>query len=185
MCTCLWIAPWLRDRHRGALSALSQVGSRDPYPRRLETHLRAGLSADLAGVAGARGFAPATHSCGSSSNPGVLAVLGLSSLEASERAEAVTRAEPGRRPSTHFSNRASRVWAALPVVIAVWFSSYFAFLATHIEVWPRDGRGYLIVPLDARWLYYLYRPLMHVDGVLTGMRFHIGPHDEPRGSDAR
>jgi hypothetical protein len=31
-----------------------------------------------------------------------------------------------------------------------------------------DGSG--------RLLYYLWRPLTYVDGAMTGMRFHIGPH---------
>ena len=25
-------------------------------------------------------------------------------------------------------------------------------------------------------LYYLWRPLSYLDGVITGVRFHIGPH---------
>ena len=60
-----------------------------------------------------------------------------------------------------------------------------AFRASHVEVWPRDGRRYLIIPSSARWLYYLYRPLMYVDGALTGMRFHIGPHGEAAGATDR
>jgi hypothetical protein len=69
--------------------------------------------------------------------------------------------------------RTMRVLVMPLVLVALWGASYVAFRATHVEVWPRDGRRYVIVPLDARWIYYLYRPLMYVDGVLTGMRFHI------------
>jgi hypothetical protein len=59
-------------------------------------------------------------------------------------------------------------------VLVVYLAGYLAFRETHIEVWERDQRAYVIFPCSA--LYYLWRPLSYVDGALTGMQFHIGPH---------
>ncbi len=52
--------------------------------------------------------------------------------------------------------------------------SYLAFKATHTEVWSRDDQSYVIFP--GRLSYYAFRPLSYLDARLTGMRFHIGPH---------
>lgn len=54
--------------------------------------------------------------------------------------------------------------------------SYVSFRYTHIEMWKRDRHKYVIFPQDKIYIYYFYRPLTYVDGLLTGMRFHIGPH---------
>lgn len=59
---------------------------------------------------------------------------------------------------------------------AVYAGSYVWFRGTHVEVWSQDGREYVIVPLGARLLYYVYRPIMYLDATATGIRFHIGPH---------
>ena len=69
---------------------------------------------------------------------------------------------------------------ALPALTAVacYVLSYGVFRSSSVEVWPRDGHAYVIVPSEAPWLYYVFRPLMYADGALTGMRFHIGPHRE-------
>ena len=40
----------------------------------------------------------------------------------------------------------------------------------------KDGHDYVIFPANPIFLYYFYRPAALVDGALTGMRFHIGPH---------
>ena len=64
------------------------------------------------------------------------------------------------------------------VVLALYAGCYLVLRARCVEVWPRDRRPYLIVPSGSPWLYYLYRPLMYLDGAMTGMRFHIGPHRE-------
>lgn len=61
-----------------------------------------------------------------------------------------------------------------------YLSSYGGFRATNPEVWERDGRAYVIYPADRAWLYYLFRPLAYVDGVVTGIGSHIGRHEEPR-----
>jgi hypothetical protein len=69
---------------------------------------------------------------------------------------------------------------ALPALVAVacYVASYVVFRSSSVEVWPRDGHAYVIVPVEARWLHYVFRPLMYADAALTGMRFHVGPHRE-------
>lgn len=62
----------------------------------------------------------------------------------------------------------------MAALLAVYLVGYFAFRQTHIEVWQNDSRAYVIFPGSA--LYYLWRPLTYIDGALTGMQFHIGPH---------
>lgn len=58
----------------------------------------------------------------------------------------------------------------------VYFLSYIWIRQANAEIWEKDGRVYVIFPADKTFLYYLYRPLSYLDGSLTGMRFHIGPH---------
>jgi hypothetical protein len=60
--------------------------------------------------------------------------------------------------------------------VAIYAASYLWLRQANVEVWPRDGHRYVIVPLNARWLYYVYCPMMYLDAAVTGMRFHIGPH---------
>jgi hypothetical protein len=69
---------------------------------------------------------------------------------------------------------------ALPAVtaLACYVLAYVVFRSNSVEVRPRDGHAYVIVPAEARWLHYVFRPLMYADATLTGMRFHIGPHRE-------
>lgn len=62
--------------------------------------------------------------------------------------------------------------------LACYVLAYVVFRSSSVEVWPRDGRAYVIVPAETPWLYYVFRPLMYADSALTGMRFHIGPHRE-------
>ena len=61
-------------------------------------------------------------------------------------------------------------------LLLVYVASYAVFRQTHIEVWPKDKQAYVIFPAGAPLLYYLFRPLTYLGGVVTGMRFHIGPH---------
>ena len=60
------------------------------------------------------------------------------------------------------------------VVMTVYLGGYFAYRASNTEVWEVDGMSYVI--FGSRLSYYLFRPLTYIDGGLTGMRFHIGPH---------
>jgi hypothetical protein len=52
--------------------------------------------------------------------------------------------------------------------------SYLFVRLSYSEVWEADNRTYVLFPNSA--VYYLYRPIAYVDGAVTGMRFHIGPH---------
>lgn len=54
--------------------------------------------------------------------------------------------------------------------------SYVVFRQTRIEVWEKDKQAYVIFPAGSPLVYYGFRPLTYVDGMATGMRFHIGPH---------
>jgi hypothetical protein len=66
---------------------------------------------------------------------------------------------------------------ALTIVLAViYFVSYLIFRSINIETGNKDGNKYVIFPKEQVWIYYLYRPLTHIDGNLTAMHFHIGPH---------
>ncbi len=62
------------------------------------------------------------------------------------------------------------------VICAIYIGSYLAFRITHIEVRERDRQPYVIFPKDQMVLFRFYRPLTYADAVLTGMRFHLGPH---------
>jgi hypothetical protein len=65
----------------------------------------------------------------------------------------------------------------LVIALAFYVGAYVGFRQTHIEVRERDKQAYVIFPEGyGATLYYLWRPLTYVDGALTRMRFHIGPH---------
>lgn len=70
--------------------------------------------------------------------------------------------------------RANRTAIWLLALILLYVCTYFAYRSTHTEVWARDGKPYVI--FGSSLSYYLFRPASHVDGMLTGMNFHIGPH---------
>ncbi len=57
--------------------------------------------------------------------------------------------------------------------------SYFIYRQTHKEKWNYDNYVYVIFPKSNKQIIYkFYRPLMYIDGMLTGMKFHIGQHVE-------
>jgi hypothetical protein len=63
------------------------------------------------------------------------------------------------------------------IALVLYAGSYLAFRQSSTEIWERDKQAYVIFPAGyGSALYYLWRPLSYVDGSLTGMRFHIGPH---------
>lgn len=72
----------------------------------------------------------------------------------------------------------SKVSAFVLLALVLYVGSYLAFRTANSETWERDGLAYVIFPQEAHGaaLYYLWRPLSYVDGAVTGMRFHIGPH---------
>jgi len=65
------------------------------------------------------------------------------------------------------------LFLALFIVVC---GSYIWFRQTHIEIWNKDNRPYVIFPKGNMAIYYIFRPLSYVDGKITGMGFHIGPH---------
>ena len=67
---------------------------------------------------------------------------------------------------------------AVLALLLIYVASYVGFRTSHQEVWARDQNTYVIFPEGGggNLLYYGWRPLTYVDGALTGMRFHIGPH---------
>jgi hypothetical protein len=63
------------------------------------------------------------------------------------------------------------------IVLVLYVGAYVWFRQASTEIWERDKQAYVIFPAGyGSALYYLWRPLSYVDGSLTGMRFHIGPH---------
>ena len=71
-----------------------------------------------------------------------------------------------------------RILSAVLLVLLLYVGAYVWFRQTSTEIWERDKQPYVIFPAGhgGGALYYLWRPLSYVDGSLTGMRFHIGPH---------
>jgi hypothetical protein len=71
----------------------------------------------------------------------------------------------------------AKLLGLIGLAVLVYVGAYVAFRQTRIEVWQRDRLAYVIFPEGyGAVLYYAWRPLSYVDGALTGMRFHIGPH---------
>lgn len=66
---------------------------------------------------------------------------------------------------------------AILILIALYLLGYVVLRSLSAEVWDQDGQTYVIFPKSPIALYYAYRPLSYLDGYLTGMRAHIGPHD--------
>ncbi len=72
---------------------------------------------------------------------------------------------------------------ALGIMVILYLAGYEVIRITKAEVWEKDYQTYVIFPESPIALYYAYRPLTYLDGALTGMRFHIGPHQGSDGSD--
>jgi hypothetical protein len=68
-----------------------------------------------------------------------------------------------------------KIFLAAAGFFLIYFLSYAAFRQTHTEIWEKNGQAYVIFPED-KFLYYLYRPFVYVDGKISGMQFHIGQH---------
>jgi len=64
----------------------------------------------------------------------------------------------------------------LVIIFSIYGAGYMWFRNAHIQVWEKDRQAYVIFPADKVFVYYLFRPLTYIDGSVTGMRFHIGPH---------
>jgi hypothetical protein len=67
--------------------------------------------------------------------------------------------------------------ARIPVfIVAAYVAAYAAFRLLNTEVWEADGKAYVIFPADFTAIYFAFRPLSHLDAMLTGVGAHIGPH---------
>ncbi len=62
------------------------------------------------------------------------------------------------------------------VFLLIYVVAYAAFRQSNVQVWEKDKQAYVIFPIGQPFLFYLFRPITYLDGALTGMRFHIGPH---------
>lgn len=74
-------------------------------------------------------------------------------------------------------NRYLRIRALIFLAVVLYGLAYLSYRRTHVEVWVVDGHEWLI--FGSATSYYLFRPLCYLDGWITGMRFHIGPHQQP------
>jgi hypothetical protein len=75
--------------------------------------------------------------------------------------------------------RSLRAFAISLIFALIAYTASYAYLrGQYVQRWKKDGHDYVIFPESAMILYYFYRPAAIVDGALTGMRFHIGPHEE-------
>lgn len=62
------------------------------------------------------------------------------------------------------------------LIFLIYIVGYIWFRNAHIQVWEKDRQAYVIFPANRLVVYYFYRPLTYIDGFMTGMRFHMGPH---------
>ena len=65
---------------------------------------------------------------------------------------------------------------ALTILLLVYLLAYITFRTLTSEIWQRDGKTYVIFPTESVVIYYVFRPISYLDGMITGMRFHNGPH---------
>lgn len=63
----------------------------------------------------------------------------------------------------------------LVLILLFYVFSYIIFRQYNQEIWERDNQTYVIFS-ENKILYYLFRPLVLIDGKLTAMQFHIGQH---------
>ncbi len=77
-----------------------------------------------------------------------------------------------------------KVVLCLLVVVVLYVGTYVWFRSSHVEVWARDGKAYVIFPIKRQYVWYLYRPLTYLDAFLTGCAFildHTGEIEFFRG----
>ena len=67
------------------------------------------------------------------------------------------------------------------LLFGAYLIGYLAFRGMHTEMVEADesSSAYVIFPKDNAWLYDFFRPMTYVDGAVTGIQFHIGPHERP------
>ncbi|MDD2716831.1 MAG: hypothetical protein PHW04_13135 [Candidatus Wallbacteria bacterium] len=76
------------------------------------------------------------------------------------------------------AKRRSAVFVFLLIIVLTYFSNYLAFRHSNIQTWKKNEQQYVIFPKEQIAIYYLFRPASYLDGILTGMGAHIGPHAE-------
>lgn len=67
-----------------------------------------------------------------------------------------------------------RAWGIVSTLVIAYVLTYIFFRGSHTEIWRQDKNEYVIFP--NKIVYYIYRPIVYLDDLLTDMRFHIGPH---------
>jgi hypothetical protein len=68
-----------------------------------------------------------------------------------------------------------KILTTILILFFIYLFGYIFIRQTHIEIWEKDKKAYVIFPQD-KILYYMYRPLSLIDGKITGIGIHIGPH---------
>jgi hypothetical protein len=74
------------------------------------------------------------------------------------------------------SKAKNKLLITFAVLSFIYFGSYYYFRNTNVEIWEKNQRAYVIFPPDRVYLYYIFRPISYVDTIITGIGFHIGPH---------
>ncbi len=74
-----------------------------------------------------------------------------------------------------FTKMKRKVLIGAIILFTLYFISYIWLRQTHIEVWEKDGKPYVIFP-EKKILYYFFRPLSVIDKQVTAIDFHIGQH---------
>ena len=62
--------------------------------------------------------------------------------------------------------------------LLLYAGTYLVLRAAWSERWEHDGHWYVLFPKCAIGLYYALRPLSYLDQAVTGIRCHVGPHQE-------
>jgi len=65
-------------------------------------------------------------------------------------------------------------WTVVAIFGLAYLSAYLIYRKVNTEIWSVDKRSYVIY--GSKVSYYCFRPISYLDSKLTGMRFHIGPH---------
>jgi hypothetical protein len=70
-----------------------------------------------------------------------------------------------------------RLAISVLLLFAIYAGSYAIFRQTNQDVWPND-ETHVIFPsgVIGQVLYSAWRPLLHLDSALTGIRFHVRAH---------
>lgn len=59
-------------------------------------------------------------------------------------------------------------------ISVLYLGTYIWYRNSHTEIWSDNGQRYVIFGSEVS--YFAFRPIAYVDGMVTGIRFHFGPH---------